>query len=240
MKPKLTWQDSRLRVVPFADLTDAELLACYRQILEPSFMPAELMTYEELSQARGIKGAGGIAVFEPEGPLAILVIEEYLSGRVRLLSYLAVAALGRGRGLGSRVMAIQFPADARSVGLAEIEDPRFYPKTAHNDPVARLRFYYRWGARLLPLAYMQPSLRPDSPRVENLLLIAIAASAENLDKQLVTDFLDEYFTVCEGPQVLAEPGFLALRQAVTRGPSKQLPLLPMTELDAARRAAPNR
>lgn len=236
MEPEVIWEDSRLSVLPLAQLTDAALLACYRTILEPSFLPAELMTYDELNQARGRKDTDGVAVFGPEGPLAVLITEEYLSGRIRLLSYLAVSAAARGKQLGSRLMANQFPAGSRSVVLAEIEDPRFYRQTADNDPAARLRFYHRRGARLLPLAYMQPSLRPGSPRVDNLLLISIAAPGESLDRQLITDFLDEYFAACEGPQALADPGFLALRQAAAGGPPEQLPLLPLVELDAARPA----
>ena len=103
-------------------------------------------------------------------------------------------------------------------------------------PPARLRFYQRYGSMLLPIPYAQPSLRPDTPRVEDMLLITIPSAidpAPDLDGTLVAAFLEQYFHACEGVNVDSEPDYLAMRAAAL-GPAGSLAPVTLDDLKAAR------
>ncbi|MDT7765409.1 MAG: hypothetical protein QOC63_4829 [Mycobacterium sp.] len=222
--------------VHLRDVDDDTFQKCYDDLMRPSFSEAELMTFDEIQHARLTGDAGGVVMLADGDPLAIMVTEEYLGGRVSLLAYLVVAADGRGKGIGSQLIESLPDRQGSPVVLAEIEDPRFYARVDGNDPVARLRFYDRAGSRLLPLDYVQPSLRAGSPRVENLLLITIKAPGTGIQGQLVADFLAEYYAACEGHQVLRDdPAFVSLRQAAQGDQSGWLRSVPLQDLDAARR-----
>lgn len=227
-----------LEAVPLAE-ADGSTLTRFYALMEGAFPPAELMTFEELEGARQDGATGGTLLLDGGRPVAGMVTEDYLDGRVRLLGYLVVAPAARNAGLGRRLVdeLAKTPAGAAPpLVLAEIEDPRFHPASDRGDPVARVRFYDRSGARLLPLPYVQPSLRPGSPRVDNLLLITLGTAAPSVDGPTVAAFLTEYFEGCEGEEaVRADPGFLALHAAAL-GEGGRLRLHPLAALDAARPA----
>lgn len=226
----------RLRTVPLAALDDETLRRAYTTLLEPAFPPAELVTFEELRGARRGPVTRGIVVFHGDEPIAVIVTEDCLEGQVLLVAYLVVAAAARGAGIGARLLAegTRSPALTPLV-LAEVEDPRYFAASDAGHPVARIRFYDRVGSRLLPLPYVQPSLRPGLPRVDGLLLIAINAPGTDVDGHVIAAFLDEYYGLCEGHEaVRADPSYLALRTAALGDAQGRLPLLPLSALDAAR------
>lgn len=218
-----------------ADASDDLLTRFYRELMEPAFPPAELMTLDELLAARSDGGTGGALLHQDGTPVAGMVTEDYLGGAVRLLAYLVVSARVRGQGLGARLLRELRPAQPSGLVLAEIEDPRFHDVSERADPAARLRFYDREGCRLLPLPYVQPSLRPGSPRVDGLLLISIAPAGDDVDGSVVAAFLDEYYGLCEGEAVVrGDPAYRRLRAAAVGGPDGRLPLVPLGDLEAAR------
>ncbi|MGH3852009.1 MAG: GNAT family N-acetyltransferase [Pseudonocardiaceae bacterium] len=225
----------RLRTVPLAALDDETLRRAYTTLLEPAFPPAELVTFEELRGARRGPATRGIVVFHGDKPIAVIVTEDYLEGQVLLVAYLVVAAAARGAGIGARLLAEGRSPALTPLVLAEIEDPRYFTASDAGDPAARIRFYDRVGSRLLPLSYAQPSLRPGSPRVDGLLLIAINAPGTDVDGHVIAAFLDEYYHLCEGHEaVRTDPSYLALRTAALGDEQGRLPLLPLSALDAAR------
>jgi GNAT superfamily N-acetyltransferase len=208
----------------------------YDELLEPAFPPAELITYDELEGAVASGDATGLVLTEGDDPLAAVVTEGFLDGRVTLLSYLVVSAGHRSRGLGTQLLD-RACASTTALVLAEIEDPRFHAADQlTGDPAARLRFYLRYGSMLLPIPYAQPSLRPDVPRVEDMLLITIPSAidpAPDLDGTLVAAFLEEYFHTCEGVDVDREPDYQSMRAAAL-GPAGRLTLVSLDALDAVR------
>ncbi len=210
----------------------------YDELLEPAFPPTELMTYDELESAVEAGDVTGLVLAEDDVPLAGVITEDFLDGRVTLLAYLVVSAGHRSRGLGSRLLD-RACAPATALVLAEIEDPRFHAADElTGDPAARLRFYQRYGSMLLPIPYAQPSLRPGMPRVEDMLLITIPSAidpAPDLDGTLVAAFLEEYFHTCEGVDVDSEPNYLSMRAAAL-GPAGSLALVTLDDLEAARPA----
>jgi GNAT superfamily N-acetyltransferase len=209
----------------------------YRDVMEPAFAPAELMQYDELLAAVRSPGTDGLVVLGDGRPVAGVMTEEYVDGALLLLAYVVVAPSHRGRGTGGELIGSAVGGEGRPV-LAEIEDPRFHgTHPLRGDPVSRLRFYDRLGSRLLPVPYVQPSLRPGSPRVRNLLLITVPSRArvdDSIDGHLVANFLTEYFTTCEGDDVEGDETFSKLR-AAARGDGR-LRLRRLDELEYARTA----
>ena len=205
----------------------------YDELMEPAFAPAELMTWDELDGALHEPGTRGTLLLDDGSPVAGLVTEDYVDAALLLVAYVVVSPQHRGQGLGTTLLRDTVGSEPRPV-LAEIEDPRFHAPDEHRgDPAARVRFYERLGSRLLPIPYTQPSLRPGSPRVEDLLLITIpsALSLTELDGGLLRAFLDEYFESCEGPEVVtSDPSYLGLRGSVP----DRLPLTGLDRLDLAR------
>ncbi|HEX5740333.1 MAG TPA: hypothetical protein VFY17_02125 [Pilimelia sp.] len=154
----------------------------YRDVLAPSFPPAELITLDTLRD--GIT-RGRISVFAARTAgrqdLGAAVGEWFPASRITVLRYLAARPGARGRGVGARLLAaarhawLRRPAPAAVV--AEVEHPAAHTgSTAHGDPTARLRFYARHGARALDVPYFQAALRPGEPRVYGLLLCLVAAT----------------------------------------------------------------
>lgn len=223
--------------IAMSQASDSLLSRYYRDVMAPAFAPAELMEHDELLTAVRSPGTHGLVVLQDGRPVAGVMTEEYVEGAVLLLAYVVVAPALRGRGTGGELIGMAVGGDERPV-LAEIEDPRFHgAHPVRGDPASRLRFYDRLGSRLLPVPYVQPSLRPGSPRVGNLLLITVPSRApvdESIDGHLVADFLTEYFTECEGGGVEADEGFARLRAAARA--DGQLRLRRLDELESARTA----
>jgi GNAT superfamily N-acetyltransferase len=219
-----------------AKVPDEVLEDYYRELMVPAFPPAELITFGDLREGLRHGHLHGLMAFEGNSAVAGLVLEEFVRGRLALLAYLVVTRELRGRGIGQELVHRALSAEQRLV-LAEIEDPRFHPTDPETgDPVARARFYRRLGSRLLPIPYMQASLRPGSPRVLDLLLITIPSaipSPESVDGGLIAEFLDEFFLSCEGESAITqEKDFLALRKAASEAGS--LSLVGLDELQLVR------
>ena len=223
-----------LDTLAMADADEQTLFDYYTNLMVPAFQPDELMTWPELRQALQGGLTNGVLVLEGSRPVAGLILEEYVGGKLCLLAYLVVAPHKRGQEVGSTLIKIAV-ADRDCLVLAEIEDPRFYPEDPNlGNPIDRVRFYDRLGSRLLPVPHVQPSLRPGSPRVGNLLLITIPSAAPEfgkLDGELVVAFLDEYFIACEGDAVLVDRNYQALRSAADQ---PVLQLASLSDLNAAR------
>ena len=176
-----------------------EVADFYRRVLAPHFRADELETSENI--AAGLKGGGTKALVARTAQGAIVggaVGDMFAHSGVLLLSYLAVAAEGRGTGTGGLLMKAVTEVWGRhfspSLFVMEVEDPRHYHSdSALGDPEARVRFYERLGARTLPIPYFQPALGPDldDPRRSKLVgpasLSARRARAENDRSQRASD-----------------------------------------------------
>jgi hypothetical protein len=219
-----------------------QTLGRFHALMQTAFTPAELMPYGDLRAARQSPTTNGTLVLAGEEPVAGIVTEAYQDGRILLVAYLVVAVPARNAGLGSRLLGSVAPRDAgpdAPLVLAEVEDPRFHPPSDRGDPVARLRFYDRAGARLLPLPYSQPSLRAGSARVDGMLLIAIGARGPDVDGRLVAAFIEEYYAASEGRRTVQEDPALAALHSTALGDERgRLALHPVFALEAARPAPP--
>ena len=74
----------------------------------------------------------------------------------------------------------------------------------YGDDFARLRLYAGFGARRLPIRYLQPELAPGAGRLPNLLLLvadaddAVRPAPDRIHSTIVEDFLVRYFARTEG------------------------------------------
>jgi GNAT superfamily N-acetyltransferase len=168
--------------------------------------------------------------FEPSGELSLIACDDdgsVLGGAIGelystavLLAYLAVRPGFRGSGIGSALLAAvkQRWLGQRPVTFVELDDPRHHkPDPGYGDPADRLRFYGSFGTRLLAMPYFQPRLRDNLPRGYHLFLGVVppegVAPPTTMPASTVTEFLKEYFEVCEGSATLNDPEFRWLLQA---------------------------
>lgn len=176
--------------------------------------------------------------FQPVDELAIIACQDdglvlggalgELYSTATLLAYLAVRPGLRGGGIGSTLLAaVQNRwARQRPVMFVELDDPRHHElHPDYGDPAARLRFYGGCGTQLLAIPYFQPRLRSDLPRGYRVFLGVIppdGVALTTMPASQVTQFLREYFEVCEGPEALDDPGVRWLLDKVGEQPQISL------------------
>jgi hypothetical protein len=186
-----------------------EVLSFYQCVLLPNFPAAELEAPGDF--AAGLKSGRARALVARSAPGVITggaVSDFFPLSRVLLLSYLAVAADGRGAGTGALLFRAVTDVWGRELSPAlcvvEVEDPRYARSDpVLGDPVARVRFYERLGARALPIPYFQPALGPGGQRVPHLMLMVFGGTgmppqAQHVDGGIVATFLTEYLETSEG------------------------------------------
>jgi GNAT superfamily N-acetyltransferase len=166
--------------------TQAELSAVHAEILTPSFPAYELMSLDRLT-AEVEHGDTSVRIIrDDEGGLAGCAIGTwYGDARVLLLDYLALRPGARGGGLGGTLLNASVAAWSDQfdpcIVLAEVEHPDHHDAhPQHGDPEARLRFYAREGARLLPLPYFTPGVGEGRPRVGGMMLAVLHAHPDLL------------------------------------------------------------
>jgi GNAT superfamily N-acetyltransferase len=218
---------------------DDELLGLvYDELLRPNFPRDELVAWDDLRSAV-LEGACVVSAVVDDGaaPVAAAVGDWDSGSRVLLLSYLAVRPDHRSRGLGGLLMQeVTGSWQDRfqpKVTLAEIEHPLAHPDAGaqHGDPVGRLRFYERHGARALDLPYFQPALRAGAERVHGMLLIVLAHPPAESPQRVqaaepIRAFLTRYFRQTEGA-VGEDPEASRLWRAIERPGG--IPLLPLDD-----------
>lgn len=218
---------------------DSELLAAvYERVLRPAFGDDELESLEEIAkQVEEGTRLRMLAALDPSGePLAVVTSDWDPEAGVMLIGYLAVSATSRGGGIGGSILSralAEWSAELKpELCLAEVEDPRHFPVTEHGDPKARVRFYERLGGSIVAVPYIQPRLGPDTQRVHHMMLMSLLPQPDGANRVRTAPialYLEHYFEDYEGPEVLDEPDFRALRTQVLREPTAEL--LSGAELD---------
>lgn len=222
-------------IVEVAGLGDEVFGQLYDDVLAPSFPETELLAKQTLvgEYLRGSQDFFGYAVVSDGKAVAAALCEHHRPSGISLLNYLAVDPGIRQGGHGGRLLRhalSQWETTDSVAFLAEVEDPRVHPSSDHGDPVARVRFYERHGATLLPLSYFQPSLGPGLARVPNLLLTSLRSRADGVPSAGLTQFLDDSIAATEGEDARnGDPAYRALRDSVTAWPDL-VPLWPMSRL----------
>jgi GNAT superfamily N-acetyltransferase len=148
--------------------------------------------------------------------------EVYPASGSLLLGYLAARPGLRGSGIGSALLGAlkERWLGEHPLAFLELDDPRHHVTDPNlGDPVARLRFYGRFGIKLLTIPYFQPRLRPGLPRGYHMILGVIPSVGGTLPQTLpghqVTAFLREYFADCEGNAASDDPEVRWLLEAAS-------------------------
>lgn len=161
--------------------TPGLLRSLYRDVLAPSFPPAELVDERTFLAGHDAGRLRSLGVVRDGRVVAGVVGQWFPDARVLLVQYLAIAPGARGCGIGSRLVTAavaSWRALEPLLVVAEVEHPDHHTGSeAHGDPVARLRFYARLGARVLALPYFQPGGGPGGERVPALLLMSLPLDA---------------------------------------------------------------
>ncbi|HEY1174656.1 MAG TPA: GNAT family N-acetyltransferase [Phytomonospora sp.] len=214
--------------------------AVHREVLVPSFPPAELGSLDEL-RAEAADGETVVSAVLDAGkrPVAAAVGRWSARARVQLLTYLAVLPSQRGTGVGRQLLRHvleEWRMTHRPCAiLAEVEHPGAHAGTAeHGDPSARLRFYERFGAMALDLPYFQPAMSPESGRVYGMVLLVLHLDPElagerrgTLASHPLRTFMLEYLAGTEGAHREPDPATTALFAAIDRPGG--VAALPLTE-----------
>ncbi len=201
-----------MRIKPTTSTQD--LAEVHEQVLRPSFPDDELVDLPRLEAMLESGTLHVVVARDDEGVRGTAIAEWSPETGILLLAYLAIAPGRRGGGVGS--LLLDHAIDTWRTELdpwlvvAEVEDPAAHTGSdAHGDPAARLRFYQRHGARVIPVPYAQPAMHPGGRRVPDLLLLALCASGDRLAGVEVDGtwlvptaplraFLEHYFTATEG------------------------------------------
>jgi GNAT superfamily N-acetyltransferase len=209
----------------------------YNEILTPSF-PADEMCPLKSVQTMADAGLGLVwAAVDDEGETLGCAVGDWDAElRVMLLSWLAVRPGLRGGGIGGPLLSAAMTEWQRRCApcliLAEVENPeQRQVSDAYGDPIARLRFYQRRGARILDLPYFQAALGPEKSRVYNLFLMVLhadpsfaGAGEDTIDGEVLRKYLEKYQIQCEGV-IGTDDDAVRLWQAVSR--SNGVALLPV-------------
>jgi GNAT superfamily N-acetyltransferase len=231
---------------------DCELLdRFHREVLRASFSADELDDVRTL--ASGLRGGGAaqslvsVALGGDGDVLGGIVGEVYAPERVLLLAYLAVRPDLRGHGVGTALLEYVRPRwyanPAIRLAVAEVHDPRRWSGIAGEDPVSRLRFYGRFGARVLGVPFVQPALAAGRTRIEGFLLLAFhvdpAVAVDDgcaLPSDLLSRFVRRYYEATEGAHPPYDPELTGLLRVIEERPA--IELLPVTGYERVPLLAP--
>ncbi|MEV0647303.1 GNAT family N-acetyltransferase [Phytomonospora sp. NPDC050363] len=214
--------------------------AVHRDVLSPSFPPAELEPLDSL-RAEVAEGRTVVSAVLDAGkrPVAAAVGHWSPQARVQLLSHLAVLSSQRGTGVGRQLLGHVLDdwrvSHRPCLILAEVEHPEAHGGSdAHGDPLARLRFYARFGAMALDLPYFQPALAPGGERMFGMLLLVLHIDPELMGEGAGTvsavplrAFMIEYLAHTEGTRPESDPSTVALFGAIDQPGG--VPVLPVDD-----------
>src|SRR4051812_36946815 len=195
--------DNRRVTVTFVDLHERRDDALLREVYDGLYRTS-FPRIEERESLDGLAAGHVIVARGDDGSVeGFAAAEYYPRSRCGLLSYLAVDAVERGRGLSRALFehaAKALHGDAAADGetlaaiFGEIHDPaRIAPEDDVIAPWDRQRIMHRLGARRVPIAYVQPGLALGAARARGLMLVAFGA--DTLPAQTVRAFLAELYEV---------------------------------------------
>ena len=159
--------------------TPADRRPAFDNVLAPSFVFDELEPFEEF-EAKLEDGTTTLLVgVDDTGEIvAAAVFVNVRAASAVVLRQMATREDLRSTGLGSELYRafIQTLSETEqpSLVLAEVQHPDYHEAhPRHGDPLARLRFYGRFDARIIDVPYYQPALAEGLKPVYGLLLLAL-------------------------------------------------------------------
>lgn len=150
--------------------------------------------------------------------LGFLIFEFYKQSRCGLLTFMAVKADKRSKGMGRQLVDFcrRTLAPRGVQGLfGECHKPECVDKDKEPiDPEVRLKVMSSLGASLVPVPYVQPELQEGAGRSNLLLFITFALEGyqppERIPAQVVIDFWTEFYAALGVENVRADEDYVAM------------------------------
>lgn len=218
----------------------ALLQAFYEEIMVEAFRPDELggPYWDPGKDDPTVRTI--LALGPDETVLGGVVGEWFPRSEVLLIAWVAVRAGLRGQGIGSMLMQRAaeewYGLPGTSLVVGELDDPRHWP-SEDQDPVARLRFYDRFGVKAMPTPYFQPAIGSEYNPVYRMFLASFDPRASaiapdgSVDGAVVREFIHEYLVgtshLCGRGGDLDEDGEWLL----SFYDGRPIPLLPLLEYE---------
>jgi hypothetical protein len=201
----------------------------YERVFRPSFDTAEL---PGIDLVRPLPVRLVLVALDGGDVVAGAVYDTVPGSDIGLLSYMATQPGDRSRGLGAAVLGAlreRWAADAVPLVVAEVRDPRVWPRSESERPADRLRFYSRNGCHLVPVPWVQPAI-DGGARERGMLLLAVhgAERGARIEAPALADWAARYYVDSEG----REPDDAEYRALIDAFSSRDLVVLRIDEYES--------
>lgn len=207
-------------VVSASDKVLRQMQALY----ERSFPPAERRPFEHVRRMLDVErphcGIHLLAGLDGDGLLGLSIFRYLPQASLGYLWYLCVAESARGMGLGGRLYGetldvLRRDAELFRTGLRglvfEVERPSAEPDPAYGDPIRRVRFYERLGARLLfGYDYWQPAIPPYGPVPLQLMFHPLDLGLRECTPAVLSRVISDFRLHAQGVEETLDPSDLRL------------------------------
>jgi GNAT superfamily N-acetyltransferase len=181
--------------------------AIYRDLLQPSFGPDELDSFDRFIDGLtegGSYEAWGLCAMDGDEAVGCVLGYPHRRSQVLLLGYVVARPSFRGHGIGAllldQVQQRWFGQPGLTLVVAEVEDPRCHPMLGDIDPKRRAAFYARQGWQVIVGPYFQPRLEGEEKRRVYDLFLCVVSDRDNatvvtdsVSAGQIAEFLLEYF-----------------------------------------------
>jgi GNAT superfamily N-acetyltransferase len=145
-----------------------------------------------------------------------ICVEHYRLSRCGLLTYVAVDARERGRGIGRALIREAMARlkqrcnpSLRAI-FAEAQIPSKMASALQGAARKRIAFMRRLGARPLDLEYVQPALEEGKERARHLMLLVLDHDKPHLSRNVLHEFMDEFYRALTGEDPKGDKDFQAM------------------------------
>lgn len=172
-----------------------DLSAQARILYERSFPPEERNDFGRIQQAAVDGRVHALAAQNGNSLVGLSIFKHIKEARLGYLWYLCVDDSTRGSGIGSRLCEKTIEVLENIGGLRglifEVGRINSKPHPMFGDPIRRIRFYQRLGARLIMgYDYWQPPIPPHGPVPLQLMFRSFAGEPSEVELAgIISDFL---------------------------------------------------
>ncbi len=189
-----------------------ELMGQIRSLYEASFPPEELRPFEKISEElvspNGKRLSRLIVALDGDSVPGISIFALFPEASLGYLWYICVDPDTRGSGLGGRLYRESLEIlnrDASDLGMSlkgmifEVERLTTEAHPLYGDPLRRIRFYQRLGARLIEgYDYHQPPIPPHGPVPLQLMFHPLELAGARCTPPALAGVVSDFLRLAQG------------------------------------------